>query len=382
MNKAYKYRVYPNKQQTELLLKTFGCCRFVYNKALNWRNLAYNADKTSLSYSDTSYGLTALKHQNLWLKEVDSIALQQALRHLDTAFNNFFTVKGAKHPKYKSKHHSRKSYTTINQHGTVAVYDAHIKLPKLGHIKASVSRKAPKGWIIKSATVSQESDGKFYISVLYEYKEQIIPKSIDINNAIGLDYKSDGLYVASDGEICGSPKYYRKSHKKLAKEQRNLSRKKGSRKGETKSSNFKKQQLKINRIHRHISNQRLDFLHKRSTEIANRYDVVCVESLNMRSMSNKGFGNGKATLDNGYGMFLNMLDYKLSDRGKHLIKVDKWYPSSQICHNCGYKNPVVKDLNIRTITCPCCGTVYDRDDNAAKNIRDEGLRLFKLQSTA
>ena len=382
MNKAYKYRIYPNKQQTELLLKTFGCCRFVYNKALNWRNLAYNADKTSLSYSDTSYGLTALKRQNLWLKEVDSIALQQALRHLDTAFKNFFAVKGAKYPKYKSKHHSRKSYTTINQHGTVAVYDTYIKLPKLGLVKASVSRKAPEGWIIKSAAVSQESDGKFYISVLYEYKEQIIPKSIDINNAIGLDYKSDGLYADSDGIICGSPRYYRKSYKKLAKEQRKLSRKKGSRKGEIKSSNFKKQQLKINRIHRHISNQRLDFLHKCSTEIANRYDIVCVETLNMRSMSNKGFGNGKATLDNGYGMFLNMLDYKLSDRGKYLIKVDKWYPSSQICHNCGYKNPVVKELNIRTITCPCCGTVYDRDDNAAKNIRDEGLRLFKLQSTA
>ncbi len=382
MNKAYKYRIYPNKQQTVLLLKTFGCCRFVYNKALHWRNLAYNADKTSLSYSDTSYGLTALKHQNLWLKEVDSIALQQALRHLDTAFKNFFTVQGSKYPKYKSKHHSRKSYTTINQHGTVAVYDTHVKLPKLGLIKASVSRMAPEGWIIKSATVSQESDGKFYISVLYEYKDQIIPQSIDINNAIGLDYKSDGLYVASDGAVCGSPKYYRKSHKRLAKEQRKLSRKKGSRKGETKSSNFKKQQLKINRIHRHISNQRLDFLHKRSTEIANRYDIVCVETLNMRSMSNKGFGNGKATLDNGYGMFLNMLEYKLSDRGKYLIKVDKWYPSSQICHNCGYKNPVVKDLNVRTVICPCCGATYDRDENSSLNTRDEGLRLFKLQSTA
>ena len=152
-----------------------------------------------------------------------------------------------------------------------------------------------------------------------------------MTNAIGLDYASDGLYVDSNGSIGSNHKYY-ESQKKLAKAQRRLSRKQGSLKNETKSNNYMKQLRKVNRIHRHIANQRLDNLHKKSTEIANQYDVVCVESLNMKSMSNKGFGNGKATLDNGYGMFLSMLEYKLSDRNKYLIKADKWFPSSQICH--------------------------------------------------
>ena len=170
-------------------------------------------------------------------------------------------------------------------------------------------------------------------------------------------------------------KYYRESQDKLAKEQRKLSRMQGSRKGEKKSNNYWKQLRKINKIHRHIVNQRLDNLHKISTEIANQYDVVCVESLDMRSMSNKGFGNGKATMDTGYGMFLSMLEYKLSDRNKYLVKVDKWFPSSQICHCCGTLHPEMKDLSIRVMDCDC-GYHIDRDQNAALNILTEGLRLL------
>ena len=382
MNKAYKYRLYPTEEQETLLLKTFGCCRYVYNKALFWRKAAYDADNTSLSYSDTSYGLTALKRQLPWLKEVDSIALQQALRHLDTAYKNFFNVKGAKFPKFKSKRSSKKSYTTINQHGTVTVLDDGIKLPKTGKIKAVISRKAPDNWKLKSATVSMAPDHKFYVSVLYEYEAVIIPHSIDPQNVIGFDYKSDGLYVDSNGNTCGSPKYYRKALDKLAKEQRKLARKVGSNKHKIKSANYIKQQLKVNRIHRHIANQRLDFLHKLSTGIANRYDAVCVESLNMRAMSNSGFGNGKATMDNGYGMFVNMLEYKLHNRGKYLVKVDKWFPSSQLCSCCGYRNPELKDLSIRKWVCPICGTEHDRDHNSAINTLQEGLRLLSLADTA
>ena len=162
------------------------------------------------------------------------------------------------------------------------------------------------------------------------------------------------------------------------KEQRRLYRKKGSKKNEPRSNNYLKQLQKVNKIHRHIANQRLDNLHKISTEIANQYDVVCVESLNMKAMSNKGFGNGKATMDNGYGLFLGLLEYKLANRGKHLVKVDKWFPSSQVCHRCGARHPKMKDLRIRTFACEC-GITIGRDLNAAINIKKEGLRIYNSE---
>ena len=197
-----------------------------------------------------------------------------------------------------------------------------------------------------------------------------------MDNAIGLDYASDGLYVDDKGDVGTNHKYYRESHSKLAKEQRRLSRKKGSKKNEPRSHNYLKQLQKVNKIHKHIANQRLDNLHKISTEIANQYDVVCVESLNMRSMSNRRFRNGKATLDNGYGLFLNMLEYKLADRGKYLVKVDKWFPSSQICSCCGARHHKMKDLSIRIMKCDC-GFTMSRDQNAAINIKNEGLRILR-----
>ena len=186
----------------------------------------------------------------------------------------------------------------------------------------------------------------------------------------------------SSGRTGSRHKYYRESQKKLARAQRKLSRKTGSKKKEEKSRNYLKQLQKVNKIHRHIAHQRLDHLHKLSTEIANQYDVVCVESLNMRAMANKGFGNGKATMDNGYGMFLSMLEYKLADRNKYFVRVDKWYPSSQICSCCGKRHPEMKDLNIRTFTCGC-GLSIGRDRNAAINVLQEGLRILnELLETA
>lgn len=307
-----------------------------------------------------------------YLKEVDSLALANVQLHLQQAMKNCFGSKHCKFPKFKSAKHSRKSYTTNNQKGTITLFDNAIRLPKVGKVKAVIHRKY-EDWKVKSATISQDSDGNYYASVLYEFDLEAVAKSKNFENAIGLDYKSDGLYMDSNGTLGTNHKYYQESHEKLAKAQRKLSRMKGSRKGEEKSKNYIKQQRKVGKIHRHIANQRLDNLHKKSTEIANQVDVVCVESLNMRAMANKGFRNGKATLDNGYGLFLNMLKYKLADRGKHFVKVDKWYPSSQICNSCGRIQKM--ELKNRVYQCSC-GYICDRDINAAKNILKERLRLL------
>ncbi len=372
-NRAIKYRLYPTTEQEIMFAKTFGCCRKVYNLMLSDKIESYQSVGKFISVTPAQY-----KQAYPFLKEVDSLALANTQLNLQDAFKNHFDKSHKKNngfPKYKSAKYSRKSYTTNNQHGTVTLTDNSIKLPKIGYVKAIIHRKPDDNWVIKSATVSQESDGTYYVSVLFEYEAAANTYAADTTNAIGLDYASDGLYVDNKGNVGTNHKYYRDSHKKLAKAQRRLSRKKGTKKHEPKSNNYLKQQRKVNKIHRHISNQRLDNLHKISTEIANQYDVVCVESLNMKSMANKGFGNGKATLDNGYGMFLSMLEYKLADRNKYLIKVDKWFPSSQICHCCGTLHPEMKNLAVRKMVCDC-GMVISRDQNAAINIMHEGLRML------
>lgn len=376
MNKAIKYRLYPTTKQAVMFAKTFGCCSKVYNLMLNDKLESYKLTGKFVTVTPAKY-----KKDYPFLKEVDSLALANTQLNLQEAFRNCFGKSCKKQngfPKFKSAKHSKKSYTTNNQKGTVAIIGNAIKLPKIGKIKAVIHRLPNANWAIKSATISKESDGKYYASVLFEFEHNIMSVPIS-NNAIGLDYASDGLYVDDKGNIGTNHKYYRESHKKLAKEQRKLSSMVGSQKGETKSNNYMKQLCKVNKIHRHISNQRLDNLHKISTEIANQYDVVCVESLNMKSMSNKGFGNGKATFDNGYGMFLSMLEYKLADRGKYFVKVDKWFPSSQICHCCGRVHPKMKDLRIRTMNCDC-GLTISRDQNAAINIKNEGLRILKSET--
>lgn len=373
-NRAIKYRAYPTTEQSVMFAKTFGCCRKVYNLMLSDKIESYKSTGKFVTVTPAKY-----KKDYPYLREVDSLALANKQMDLQEAFRNTFSKSRKKKngfPKFKSAKHSRKSYTTNNQKGTVAIIgNKCIKLPKIGKVKAVIHRVPDDSWTIKSATVSQESDGKYYISVLFEFENTVNPYVADKTNAIGLDYASDGLYVDSNGNTGTNHKYYRESHNKLAKAQRKLSRMQGSKKHEVKSNNYIKQLRKVNKIHRHIANQRLDNLHKISTEIANQYDVVCVESLNMKAMSNKGFGNGKATLDNGYGMLLSMLEYKLSDRNKYLIKVDKWFPSSQICHCCGMLHPEMKNLAIRKMTCDC-GLTISRDQNAAINILKEGLRLL------
>ena len=373
-NKAIKYRIYPTTEQRVMFAKTFGCCRKVYNLMLADKIEGYKATGKFPTVTPAKY-----KEDYPYLKEVDSLALANKQMDLQAAFRNRFNKKRKKKsgfPKFKSAKHSRKSYTTNNQNGTVAIINnKYIKLPKIGKVKAVIHRIPNDNWTVKSATISLASDGKYYASVLFEFDEIENTYIADETNAIGLDYASNGLYVDNNGNVGTNHKYYRESYDKLAKEQRKLSRMQGSKKNEDKSNNYIKQLHKVNKIHRHIANQRLDNLHKISTEIANQYDVVCVETLNMKAIANKKFGNGKATMDNGYGMLLSMLEYKLSDRNKYFVKVDKWFPSSQICHCCGTRHPEMKDLANRKMICDC-GLIMNRDQNAAINILNEGLRLL------
>ena len=378
VNRAIKYRLYPTEEQKVFFAKTFGCVRKVYNLMLSDQIRSYQNTGKFCKATPAMY-----KEKYPFLKEVDSLALANAWINLQAAFSNFFSRTRKKKngfPKFKSFKRSRRAYTTNNQRGRsdIAILKGSIKLPKVKSVKAEIHRVPDENWVLKSATISQNRDGNYYASVLFAFEEEKPTYKIDTNNAIGLDYASDGLYVDNNGNIGTNHKYYRESHAKLAKAQRKLSRMKGSKKHEKKSSNYLKQLRKVNKIHRHIANQRKDNLHKMSTEIANRYDVVCIEDLNMKAMSNKGFGNGKATMDNGFGSFVSMFEYKLNDRGKYLIKVDKWYPSSQLCHACGTLHPEMKDLKIRTMSCDC-GLVIGRDQNAAINILNEGLRILAAQ---
>ena len=361
MNKAYKYRIYPNADQRVLLAKTFGCCRFIWNQMLNDKIEYYKKTGKSLQTTPAQY-----KSDYKFLKEVDSSALANVQIQLQKAYKNFFENKKFGFPKFKSKKKAKRSYTTNLTNGNIVVLNDGIKLPKLGMVKADIHRTVPLGYVLKSATVSMDRDSKYYCSVLYEYEEFVKPVVVDLDNTLGLDYKSDGLYMDSNGTSCPGHKYYRQSQKKLRRLQRRLSKKQYG------SNNYEKQRIKVAKHSKKTANRRNDFLHKESTRIANDYDLVCVEDLNMKSIS-QCLNLGKSTMDNGYGMFLRMLEYKLQDRGKELIRIDKFYPSSQICSNCGKKHKL--ELKDRIYKCEC-GLIIDRDLNAAINIRNEGYRIY------
>ena len=374
MNRAFKFRIYPSKQQENLIQRTFGCCRLVYNRALALKKETYEKEGKSLNRMDLNNLCNReWKEELSFLREVDKFALTNSIYHLSLAYDNCFK-KNAKKPKFKSKKKAKKAYTTNRTGKNIRIEDNAIRLPKLGFVKAVIHRKAPENWVIKSATVSQEADGRYYVSVLYEY-EETVTVSVDESKVIGLDYKSNGLFADSKGNTADVPHFYRRTQKRLVKQQRKLSKKAGNKKNEKKSKNYIKQQSYINKTHRKIANQRKDYLHKLSAEITNQHDIICVENLDMRALSNKGFGNGKATMDNGYGMFLRFVEYKQQEKGHVLIKVDKFYASSQLCSCCGHKQKL--KLSDRTYICPSCGLVIDRDTNAAKNIETEGLRIYR-----
>ena len=360
MNKAFKFRLYPSGAQMTLLARTFGCCRFIFNRMLADKIDHYKASGGTLRCWPSQY-----KEEFPWLREVDSLALVGAYNALEDAFRNFFRNKSVGFPKFKSKHKSAKSYTTNLINGNIVLSGGFLKLPKLGKVKIKQHRPIPVGYRLRSVTVSQSPSGKYFASILYEYDCEIAP--VEPVSVIGLDYSMGELYVDSDGNMPLFPRPYRLMEEKLAREQRKLSRhKKGG-------SNYRKQKHKAALIHEKIANQRRDFLHKQSRQIANAFDAVCIEDLNMKGMA-QALNFGKSVSDNSWGMFTRMLGYKLADQGKQLIKVDKWFPSSKTCSHCGE----VKDelpLSMRTFSCGC-GFVCDRDVNAAINIRNAGRALL------
>ena len=373
--KALRMRATPTSEQQKKIDTTINCCRFVRNQMIERNNKIYARRREHLNYNAMQNLLPIMKKYLPWLKDADSQALKYACRQVDNAYQRFFQKLGG-YPKFSSKREPVQSYTTTKA-GSIHLEPGRVKIPCLGWMPVRDKRILPENSKVCYATVIRDHE-QYFVSITYKTEETVVPHPIHDENVIGLDYKSDGLYVSSEGDLCDMPHWYRLSERSIAKEQRKLSRKVGARNGEKPSGNFKHMQKRLFKKTRHVANQRKDFLHKTSTAIAKQYDAVCVEDLNMKAMSNKGFGNGKATLDNGYGMFLNMLEYKLADRGKPLVRVDKWYPSSQICSNCGYQVPGLKDLSIRKWTCPVCGSVHDRDHNAAINIKTEGLRMIKM----
>jgi len=287
--------------------------------------------------------------------------------NLQTAYNNFFRNKKIGFPKFKSKKKAKLSYTTNNQGGTISIVEnKYVKLPKLKEVRCKIHRQIPETHIIKSATISKTGSGKYYISILTEYEKEDVIVTLNKNKALGLDYSSPSFYVDSQGIEADYPKFYRNAQIILAKEQRKLSHM------EYKSKNYLKQKIKVAKLHEHLANQRKDWIHKESKKLADQYDYVCVEDINMKSMA-QSLNLGKSTNDNGFGMFRTILQYKMEDLGKQLIKINKWFPSSKTCRHCGYVNSKL-GLSDRTWICEC-GEIIERDINAAINILNAGLAL-------
>ena len=362
MNRAMKFRLEPGKEQKELLVKTFGCCRFLYNRMLSDRRQA-EARGEKLRPRPAMY-----KKEFPWLKEADSLALCNVQLDLETAYRNYYERAAVGYPRYKSKHHSRQSYTTNVVNGNIRIEGKKIRLPKIGMVRIRVHREIPEKWKLKSVTVSRETTGRYYASLLFDVPEdenQVVERT-EATRYLGIDYAMDGLAVLSDGSRADYPKYYRKAQEKLAREQRRLSHcEKGSR-------NYARQKKKVAKVHEKVRNQRQDFLHKFSRQLADNYDVIGVEDIDMKAMS-RSLHFGKSVMDNGYGMFRTFLEYKLAEHGGKLVKVDRWYPSSKRCSCCG-KIKETLSLSERTYTCSC-GNVMDRDVNAAVNIKLEAMRL-------
>lgn len=362
MEKAYKYRIYPNKEQQILIAKTFGCCRFVYNYYLNKRIQAYKENKTSLNYYDCTNNLKDLKKEFEWLKEVDAISLQSSLKNLDSAYQKFFKEHGG-FPKFKSKKTHRFSCKTKSVNNNIQFLHNHIKLPKLGWLKTR-DRQVPQGRIL-NATISQEPSGKYYCSICCTDVEiQPLPQT---NNQVGIDLGIKDFAITSDGVKYNNPKYLQQSLDKLTKLQRELSRK--TRGG----SNWNKIRIKVARLYEKIKHQRQDYLYKLSTELIRENDVICIEDLQVKDMI-QNHKLARSISDVSWSEFTRQLQYKADWYRRRVIKVDKYFVSSQTCSCCGNKFPITKDLEIREWICPNCNSVLDRDINAAINILNEGLK--------
>lgn len=381
----------PEPTEARLIDRTIGCARFVYNLMLETRIAHYQTTWESCRPTPALY-----KDTYPFLREVDSLALCNAQLALEKAYRRFFDNGCKGFPRYKSKRHGKAAYTTNRIGGNIKLDDKarRLKLPKIGWLAVRQHKHIPNDWKLKSVTVEHRPSGRYTATILFERETQT-PEQVEPVRIVGLDYASHGLYVSSDGKRAEYPGYYRKTQDKLARGQRRLSRMVEG------SANWYRQKQRVARLSEKTADQRRDWQHKKANGIAAAYDMVAVETLSLKGITSKPkpkpdpdhpghflhngrkakSGLAKSTLGNAYGMFCTMLEYKLARQGKRLVRVDRWFPSSQLCHDCGYRNPQTKDLDVREWTCPQCGVLHDRDVNAALNIRDEARRIVERRDS-